>query len=239
MGSGMERLAAATLLTLVSLALAACGAPVPTVIPPRNYRLLDTTTPRPVVESATSPSGEPTATATPESTPTATEAAPRATPTATEAPPTATAKATEAVVESTPTIEATGTATATPTEPSPLSAPDSAATAVADLADELRPAIEPVVVGEQVEPFFFDALAHQMTIAREYTQVITFPSAKEAAAAAATIAPDALTFDNRPARWLGTPHVFLSGRHILIYVGDTAAIIDALTGALGEQIAGG
>lgn len=64
----------------------------------------------------------------------------------------------------------------------------------------------------------------------EYAHVV----AQEAEAA--TILMEGWSVNHTPVEWIGSPHYWIRGRVIVIYLGDDRAAIDLLTGALGGEL---
>ena len=79
----------------------------------------------------------------------------------------------------------------------------------------------------------------------ETLQVHEYASEAEATADAARLSPDASTYRRGPTGpiinvdWIAPPHVYRSGRIIVVYVGRDAALLRLLETLLGAQIAGG
>jgi hypothetical protein len=68
-------------------------------------------------------------------------------------------------------------------------------------------------------------------------QVFEFADAEAANAAVAMLGPDG----NPPTmmiEWVAPPHFYQAGRLVVLYVGNDAAITQALTDTLGAQVAG-
>lgn len=76
------------------------------------------------------------------------------------------------------------------------------------------------------------------TAADEKVLAYEFASESEASATAAAVSPDGYGVGAKYVGWGGTPHVYVNGRLIAIYIGDTIKIKEALTAAMGEQVAG-
>lgn len=84
---------------------------------------------------------------------------------------------------------------------------------------------------------FFDVEGTQLQVQDADVQVFAFADAEAAQAAVATLGPDG----NPPTMmitWVAPPHFYQSGRLVVLYVGDDQAITQALTDALGAQVAG-
>ena len=52
------------------------------------------------------------------------------------------------------------------------------------------------------------------------------------------VASDGSSIGGQVMMWMATPHFYKSGKLIVLYVGDEAAITTLLAGALGPQFAG-
>ena len=106
------------------------------------------------------------------------------------------------------------------------------------LIDNLRAAgatVEPV--GEVRQPFF-SVPGQAITVNGEQVQVFEYPDAGSAAAAAARISPDGGTIGTTMVTWVGPPHFYRAGKVIVLYVGDSRAVISVLERVLGPQFAG-
>jgi hypothetical protein len=106
------------------------------------------------------------------------------------------------------------------------------------LIDNLRAAgatVEPV--GEVTQPFFF-VPGQVIAVNGERVQVFEYSDAATAAAAAARISPDGGTIGTTMVTWVGPPHFYRAGRVIVLYVGDSRAVISLLESVLGPQFAG-
>ncbi len=58
----------------------------------------------------------------------------------------------------------------------------------------------------------------------------------EQEAEAATILMEGWSVNHTPVEWIGSPHYWIRGRVIIMYLGDDEAAIDLLTGALGAEL---
>lgn len=84
---------------------------------------------------------------------------------------------------------------------------------------------------------FFDVEGTQLRVQGADVQVFEFSDDEAAQAAVATLGPDG----NPPTmmiEWVAPPHFYQAGRLVVLYVGDDAAITQALTDTLGPQVAG-
>jgi hypothetical protein len=96
-----------------------------------------------------------------------------------------------------------------------------------------------VTVGENISQPFIPVEGQIVMINGEGVQVFEFADEAAASETAATIPPDGASFATVMVTWIATPHFYHSGRLIVLYVGDNAAITALLESLLGPQIAGG
>ncbi|HLF73123.1 MAG TPA: hypothetical protein VI524_02165 [Anaerolineales bacterium] len=106
------------------------------------------------------------------------------------------------------------------------------------LIDALRAAGAEVEPGDAVEQAFFSVSGQIIKVNGQDVQVFEYESAEAMETDAAQVAPDGGSIGTSMVTWVATPHFFKSGRILVLYVGDDAAILDLLKGALGEQFAG-
>lgn len=97
--------------------------------------------------------------------------------------------------------------------------------------------------GGTVAQPFFSVEGVLMRIDGEDVQVYEYASADAARADASRITPEGngVYFDSAATfvEWIDTPHLYTSGRLIVVYVGHEPAVLDALEGMLGAPFAGG
>lgn len=91
---------------------------------------------------------------------------------------------------------------------------------------------------------FLSVNARRFSMEGENVYVFEYPSSTEAAAAAAGISPSGYEIakpggPTSHVDWIAAPHFYRSGRLLVLYVGQTAALIGHLQAVLGPQIAGG
>lgn len=130
--------------------------------------------------------------------------------------------------------------------------------AVAVVAASPSPAVVPgratlafvTALGERVEgvaiagvmepaPFpFFSVPAVRIDAAGQSVFAWEFPSASAAEAEASRISPDGHAIGMVQVSWTGPPHFHRSSVLVVLYVGQTRSVQDALTELLGPQIAG-
>lgn len=94
------------------------------------------------------------------------------------------------------------------------------------------------VTGDEVEQPFFSVSGKMISIAGADVQVFEYATTADAARAAAPVSPDGSSVGGSKPMWIGDPHFFRSGRVVVLYVGDDAKVLRALTRALGKQFAG-
>ncbi len=106
------------------------------------------------------------------------------------------------------------------------------------LVDALRAAGATVEPGDTVEQVFFTVMGQIIKVNGADVQVFEYESAEAMEADAALVAPDGGSIGTSMVTWVATPHFFKTGRVLVLYVGDDAAILDLLKSVLGEQFAG-
>ena len=95
--------------------------------------------------------------------------------------------------------------------------------------------VEPV--GE-ISQSFFSVKGFRFKVNDEIIQTFEYMNTTAADAEAALISPDGRSVGTSMIRWVATPHFYKKERLIVLHIGDTAAIMDALESALGSQFAG-
>ena len=106
------------------------------------------------------------------------------------------------------------------------------------LVDALRAAGANVEPGDSVEQAFFTVKGQIIKVNGSDVQVFEYESVEALEAEASQVSPDGGSTGTTMITWMATPHFFKSGRVLVLYVGDDAAVFDLLKGALGEQFAG-
>ena len=95
--------------------------------------------------------------------------------------------------------------------------------------------------GESSLPFL-TGLSTVMLVDGEEVEVFVYPDAASAAREAGWFSADAssITTENGAMSflWVATPHLFLKGDLLALYIGDSEPILAALVSLLGPQIAG-
>jgi hypothetical protein len=115
----------------------------------------------------------------------------------------------------------------------------------AGLVAGLRAAGSPVEETGPVSSPILGGVLRSLRIGTEMLQVHEYASASEAMADAARLSPDGSTYRRGPTGpivnvdWIAPPHIYRSGRIIVVYVGRDTALLRLLEALLGPQIAGG
>ena len=107
------------------------------------------------------------------------------------------------------------------------------------LVDDLRAAGDAVEIGDAISQPFFSVDGQQIIVNGGEVQVFEHASAEAADEEAGLVSPDGASVGTSMILWVATPHFYKSGALIVLYVGENAAVIDALEALLGTQIAGG
>lgn len=115
------------------------------------------------------------------------------------------------------------------------------------LVDSLRAAGATVEPAGEVSQPFFSVEGQVITVNGEGVQVFEYDDAASADAKAALVSPDGISvgtteegvlIQDTMITWIATPHFYQAGQLIVLYVGDSTAVIDALEEVLGPQFAG-
>jgi hypothetical protein len=106
------------------------------------------------------------------------------------------------------------------------------------LSKALRAAGATVEGGDTVEQPFFSVTGQILKINGADVQVFEYKSAELMEADAAQVSADGGSVGTSMVSWMATPYFFKTGRVLVLYVGDDAAILDLLKSVLGEQFAG-
>ena len=109
---------------------------------------------------------------------------------------------------------------------------------IEQLAASLHTAGAVTETGGDVSQPFIDVLGQILQVNGVDVQVFEFSSAAAAADLAAQVSPDGSSVGTTMIMWVEPPHYFLSGRLIVLYVGDNSDILVRLAQALGPQFAG-
>lgn len=98
--------------------------------------------------------------------------------------------------------------------------------------------------GASVEPAgeitqdFFSPVGRIIKVNGQDVQVFEYPSPEDVADEAEEVAPDGGSIGTTMVTWVDTPHFYMRGNLIVLYVGSDAGTLSALDSALGEQFAG-
>lgn len=106
------------------------------------------------------------------------------------------------------------------------------------LVDSLRDAGATVEPKENLEQDIFSVAGQVITVDGKDVQVYEYANDAAAGADAALIAPDAGSIGTTMITWVAAPHVYRSGKLIVLYVGDDPATTVLLESLLGPQVAG-
>jgi hypothetical protein len=118
------------------------------------------------------------------------------------------------------------------TEPDPLED-------LGSLSETLRAAGATIESDETVMQDFFSVEGRILKVNGADVQVFEYKSVEAMEAEAALVSADGGSVGTSMIMWMASPHFFKSGRVLVLYVGDDAAILDLLKDALGGQFAGG
>jgi hypothetical protein len=118
-----------------------------------------------------------------------------------------------------------------PTEPDPLED-------LGTLSQSLRETGATIESDEMISQPFFSVEGRILKVNGADVQVFEYKSVEEMETEAALVSADGSSVSTSMVSWMATPHFFKSGRVLVLYVGDDAAILDLLTDALGGQFAG-
>ncbi|MBI2845287.1 MAG: hypothetical protein HYX86_01940 [Chloroflexi bacterium] len=91
----------------------------------------------------------------------------------------------------------------------------------------------------EVQQPFFSVSGRLISINGANLQVFEYGDESTARAEAAQISPGGSTVGTTMITWVDTPHFWLAGKLIVLYVGDDSAALATLEAVLGTQTAGG
>ena len=120
-----------------------------------------------------------------------------------------------------------------------VAAPTDVTFVLADLAEIVFARNIPIEIGGEEVLDFFPVPVRHFTVHDEDLLVFEFVGPNTAAAVASTISPDGTTINGRVIDWPATPHFFLRGQVIALYLGDNFQVFGTLEQIMGPQIAGG
>ena len=107
------------------------------------------------------------------------------------------------------------------------------------LVEHLKSTGASVETGESVSQPFFTPQGQVIKLNDEDVQVFEYVSEEGANEEAIQVSADGSSVGTTMVSWIDTPHFYQSGNIIVLYVGNTAEVIEFLLEALGPQFAGG
>ena len=116
--------------------------------------------------------------------------------------------------------------------------PDGPVTDYVSLTDNLRKAgatVEPA--GDITQPFF-SVQGKVITVNGSDVQVFEYENATAADTEATLVSSDGSSVGTSMISWVAPPHFYKAGNLIVLYVGESEPVRDALEGVLGPQFAG-
>ena len=112
---------------------------------------------------------------------------------------------------------------------------------VGDLIMDLRSTGADVERSGNVSQPFFSVEGHLLTVNSETVQVFAYATVDEANAEAAGISPDGSSFHREGSAtivtWIGPPHFYRRDALLVLYVGVSSEVVEALEEVLGSQFA--
>jgi len=112
-------------------------------------------------------------------------------------------------------------------------------TGYTSLVDNLRAAGATVQAAGEIAQDFFSVKGQVVKVNGADVQVFTYESAAAAEAATALVSTTGTSIGTTMVTWVETPHFYVTGRTIVLYVGDDDAVTAVLEDVLGPQFAGG
>lgn len=107
------------------------------------------------------------------------------------------------------------------------------------LVEDLKSTGASVETGESVSQPIFNPQGQVIKLNDEDVQVFEYVGEDEAKNEAMQVSADGSSVGTTMVSWIDTPHFYQSGKIIVLYVGNTAEVIEILLEALGPQFAGG
>ena len=104
------------------------------------------------------------------------------------------------------------------------------------LADELRSAGAEVEPGSDIRQPFFSVPGRVLTVNGSDVQIFEYPNIEAAQAEASTVAPDGSSIGTTMISWVATPHFYMSGTLIVLYVGEDPALQRLLEKVAGKVV---
>lgn len=111
--------------------------------------------------------------------------------------------------------------------------------ALASLLNDLRAKGLTVERAGEVSQPFFTAKGQALTVNGENVQVFRYARAADAEREAKLVSPTGSSVGTNMMTWMATPHFYRKDNLIVLYVGSSAPVVNALTEILGKQFAGG
>ena len=119
------------------------------------------------------------------------------------------------------------------------SSPDSTAFDLSALIQRLRDQGATVESIRSIAQPFFSVAGQVLRVNGEEVQAFEYATETDARAEGASVSPNGFTIGTTMVSWVATPHFYLMGSVIAIYVGDNQAVLGPLRAVLGAQFAGG
>ena len=119
------------------------------------------------------------------------------------------------------------------------SSPDSTAFDLSALIQRLRDQGATVESIRSIAQPFFSVAGQVLRVNGEEVQAFEYATETDARAEAASVSPNGFTIGTTMVSWVATPHFYLMGSVIAIYVGDNQAVLGPLQAVMGAQFAGG
>lgn len=125
-----------------------------------------------------------------------------------------------------------------PAPPPPVVSHGGSVTDYVSLIDNLRAAGATVEPAGDISQPFFSVKGNAITVNGENVQAFEYADATAADTEAALISPDGSSVGTSMVSWVAPPHFYKAGKLIVLYVGESQAVIDVLESVLGSQFAG-
>ena len=93
--------------------------------------------------------------------------------------------------------------------------------------------------GDSVEQPFFTVSGQILMVNETEVQVFEYEAVEAMEVDASLVASDGASVGTTMISWIAPPHFYKTGRIIVLYLGEDAAILDLLNQVLGVQFAGG
>ena len=90
-------------------------------------------------------------------------------------------------------------------------------------------------IGFIAQPFF-SATGQILRVNGEDVQAFEYATEADARAEAARVSPDGFTIGTTMVSWVVTPHFFLAGSVIALYVGDNQAVLEPLRAVMAVRV---